>query len=454
MSTRDFTSTSLPLVAVLLGALAFNLSSWPTSPLQKVQAADLSSQMQSCVQEKLEQGDLAECRIDDEVVSGSVTAEYVERDVRNRDADMPNATKKERGFEIAVCMQPRDPSLSDGATVVKLEEACKNKVRVSTVAQAAAKVLEITTAQKAEIEKRIAAKKEETAKRERCEINADGKEITDDSEIIKCKMARTRSMKAEEAAEYYDQEIQPKLQEMLSCGSNDPYAGLGGLSSLSAQMGRLGGNSVDRKCEAQRTKAMRLLQSLSTGYGRNPYISQSLRDLKVFGLYNKQVDELMVLGNLPANDPRRRMAGQQLQQLQQSWGVYLNQRGLALNNARSPLGWDNFSLAGGLTDDLSGYGTDLNASFLRVAQLHQQYLAATGQTGNSVTGASTVVASGSNPRQSRGMPSTSYAGGPNGNTQLNRQMPVQQGRGGVQPMSTNRTNSNGLMKPQLGDRVR
>lgn len=465
MSAHPIRSTPLPLFAVLMGALAFNLSSWPTSPSHAdVQSTNLSSQIDSCgIAQKLDEYDSADCEIHEEVVSGTVKAELVnDRMVRDRsDESNPKAMKPISEYKIQVCMQPTKPLDDDGAGVIKGNPDCEPEARVKTVEEVAAKVIEITTAKKAAIETQIAEAQALKERLERCEVDKRGKPVTedsenqvvDDSEMLKCKMKRAKKMKREEAAEYYDTEIQPKLEEMASCSGDENLEGMGGLTIGPKSFGQFGTIGEERKCALQRQKAIALSLSLPKLSGGNRYINESLKDMHVFALFNKETAKLMEAGKLPLNDPSRREAGEKLKVLQTNWAVYKKLRGHSIETMRNPLGWENFSISENLGTDLAGYRSDMDASFARVAQLHQQYLESTGQTtagaNNQIASAVTPVSAG-NGRQARGMPSTSYANAPG----APQQQPIN-GRGVVPQSTTNRPlNGSNLVKPQLGQQVR
>lgn len=411
---RNAKQTSIPLFAVLLGALAFNLSSWPEA---KTNVSNLSltagtgALIESCLNRKLDETDEAACDVDDGSVKGVVKVRKITRQIKDRDnKEDPDAKKTIERWEVSADLE------------TECNQGCENGVRKSyanaefeDLREAATKSAELFLQQAAALKKEAAAEKEKLAKRERCEVDADGKELTEDAEIVTCKMARTRNMKADEAAAYYDDEIQPVLQDMLSCNSFTSSPGdllLNGQSLLSYKGAANTTRNTDRQCAAQRNKAMRLLERLAKGYSRNPYIKNSLADLMVFGDYNRQVDQLSAFNSLAQNDPRRRAAAQQLAELQQRWGGYLAQRGLVYERARDPLGWEAMSIGSGLTDDLTGYNAAMTESFARVAQMHQQYLNATGQNTQTAQNTAAVPLSAGNGRNARGMPSTSYAGGP------------------------------------------
>ncbi|MBX3022597.1 MAG: hypothetical protein KF799_13070 [Bdellovibrionales bacterium] len=466
MSARHNSSNSLPLFAILLGALSFNLSSWPTVAVS-VQTTSLSS-LDSCgIERQMEEGDSAGCNINDEVVSGTVNAKFEEREVRDRaNKEDPMAKKLRHEWSIDICMRPTKAAIDDGAGVIATD--CEPTRYAKSEVEAAKLIREITTNKKAQIAAQIEdtrKKKEEeklkAARIDNCEIGRNGEELTDSSTLLKCKMDKLPRMKAEEAASFYDLEIQPELQKLIGCTGNNNLAGLGGLSTLSGPVGTFGKfNSTANQCKAQRAKGAELLKYLAKKSGRNVYITQSITDLTTFGAVSEEVDTLTLMaGQLQANDPRLREIKQKLATLQQQWGGHLASRGLEVSRLRNPMGWsDSFSVSSGLYGDLKGlggYGSDMDAAFARVAQIHQEYLTTTGQS-------SQIVNSGAG-RNLRGNSSGSYAGAPGSNVLT--QTPGQNGyRGGVQqpglqnrgmvPNSTGRPlNGSNIVKPALGQSV-
>jgi hypothetical protein len=445
--SRNYKSKSAALFFVLMAALAFNLSSLPGQKAEK--SSELSSNSDCDLADQLQLSDKpsAACHFQDSegTVSGTVRLERVKATVHNWEKDGAATTETHwvLSMDCAECGGVRAKPFSD------LREAAAEGKR-----WAAERIAESKKA----LEK-AAAEKEKT---ERCEIE-NGKELTDSSAILKCKVGRLSKISdREKQAQYFQENIQGELQAMLTCDATSSFGGMMNMNSMSLMNNPMF-NQVNQQCTVQRQKAMAMLGQLGK-YQSNPYIGQVMMDMQAFGKVNEQIQVLNSYMQLPQNDPRRQQASQALQSIQGNWGGYFAMRGMQIQALRTPLGWDDFALNANLQNDLNGF----NAAFNQIAPQHQRLLdQSQGNTGNTQF-AQNQVNGGVGRGLPRGQVSTSYSGGPGGMASNgafnNGALPLQQGgsplqgnRAGVPPMQNapmRPLNGSSIIKPQLGAPVR
>lgn len=431
------------LFGLLFTVSAFNLSALPTQQptvitrtLSSVDTCDLAEQLNGSDTPS------AACNITQGKLKGKLSIKRVTKTTRQwtDDSDTPKVETKPQ-WEVTL-----ETECTTGCAEGTVKRLANNNV--DTLRQAMDKVAEqkeIFSKEADRVTKDEREKKELAEREERCEVDKGGKEFASEDKALSCKVGRVAKMDSrEKAAEYFQNEIQPQLQNLVNC--ND----LSGTGSMLSLMPAQNLQQTQIKCNQDRTKAVALMKKLSGT--RNPYIKQALGDLDAFSQYAQYMDQLNVAARY-TNDPQQKQAAQQqMQLLQQRWGSYFAMRGMAINQMSSPMDWDSSVI--GYQSGLAGNLQSYNNAFSQLALQHQQMLGLNGQTTN--TGVSPLAAG--NGRNMRGQVSTQYGNAPQAPAlataaQLQPQPVPQQQM--PQPLGANRAGGTpNIIKPSLGSSVR
>lgn len=432
MTAGNSKSKPVSLFLVLLGALAFNLSSWPGEAGRAVASTSLSSVSDDCgnleAQMKSNKAHTGTCSIRITTESGDTLVSKVSASVEKvtQYADLTSdaeetSTKiilkgdlldQDVETDCDACMAgARLGSFTRQLDLSSLSDLRKIAIEASR-SQAGDAVKE-----KENQRKRSQVAKARARKIEQCLIDESGSKLNS-RETLNCRLAKIDEMDDEKAANYYDKYIQPEIQALIN--SNKPQ---------NLQL------------------AKQLIDQL--GATANPYIRQSVSDLTAFATYKAKAESLsQQILTLPANDPRRSQAVAELKQLESGWGTYFKMRGMQTANLNP--GWNGFDFAGNLALDMADYQAQLDQAYSAIVNRQAGIL----NVNNGANTGTTVINAGTG-RAARGMPSTSYAGAPNvagpatsatATTTLNGRV--------ARPMSTQSTPATASRKPVVGSPVR
>lgn len=350
-----------------------------------VQSADLFSRsplyLNNCpVEDQIGENGISECRVvNANKVSANVTVEKVVRqEGRPQDPDMqgrPAPGRVTERYKVTSTLEAdfcTDGECSMERTVGTLEEAIRLGKEFSNKLARDAKA-------------RIAAEKARQARIDKCEMDEEGNEITQEPKILKCLTEKLKGMDPEQAAEFYADNLKERIQRLLqSNSSNDRALGMGALGQLGKDMNincqtrpglNLNGQGqngylVDRNNLLNpQMNPMRPPSTAGTRPGaERDLITESACDMWAFGSYNNNVEYLQSSALHPnANRPAIKQA---LQVLQAGWGRYFQQRGMAL--AADPLGLNGMSSA--LSTDQTENNNLLAANMKAIVDKHKDLL--------------------------------------------------------------------------------
>jgi len=347
---------------VLLAVVAFTLSSFPglRGQLDKINSLDLlSSRPENCgLSQQLELSDTASCQVTQRTngkpITGNVRVRVEEVEIidRTQPRGANNAPAKKKQPQVIVdldletqCDQCSGGSVGRGGITktYRVDQIRSLDQIVNRLIQDQAKGLLADAREAAEQERRM----------HECLVNDSGTRNKTPASIMTCRVRRLSGMDPERAAEYYDQHIQPELQNLIQTGKNPGLANL-----LMSQLNQ-------------------------SNLRQNPYVAQSLMDINNFSRYNQSLSQLqMQFGQMQAaglrpGDPRLAALSRQMSGLQMGWGNYFQSRGYQLNNVTNP--FTGFDFAGNLSADLSGYNEALGQRYRDIYSRHRNYLDPRGQ---------------------------------------------------------------------------
>lgn len=173
---------------------------------------------------------------------------------------------------------------------------------------------------------------------ERC-LTRDGEKLTG-KDRMECRIDRLGFMDEEQASDYFHKYLKDDLQAMLQ--SNNPQ---------------------------DQATAMQLLTKMNTE-SSSEVVKSSVRDLVAYGQYNQKQNEMLnQITNMQANDPRRRVALQQLGALKQQWGNYFQTRGYEINNMNGQV--TDSLIQSMMAQDVAEYQRELDARYMAIAEQHR-----------------------------------------------------------------------------------
>lgn len=164
-----------------------------------------------------------------------------------------------------------------------------------------------------------------------CKISAETKQRLEGREQRDCLLNRLAALEPEAAARFFDQHIKSIALEMIKSDNAQTFK-----------------------------DGMDLLARIEQITGNNPYLKESLKDMKAFGRHHAYVRMMTRrIENMPANDPNRARYSAALAQYMGRANSYYQDRGLELSESLQTKleGW-NYS--GTWANDLASFQQQLN----------------------------------------------------------------------------------------------
>jgi hypothetical protein len=373
-----------PQLLLLLGALAFSLSTLPegqkkstltftvTSLSSNAEFASTCADMVNSLDAGANDGS---CDIRPVTRSSDYGNIQGQVDVKLTDvAHRGQPTTKEWVYTLKVLCQGED--CPENAVI-----STPGHVAEKDFAAITAKVMSEFSTDASRMADQIKAERKKQARINKCEINDDGDKLAGKAQM-KCKVARLDKLNDDQAADYYQDNILPDLERMV--GSNN--------------------------IRDQREGAALLKQLKKSGAGGD-FVADSIDDLAKFGGFNYQANQLRQQWMMMSpNDPNRNLIRQQALSNKMMADSFFQARTDQVGIDNWGMGMNGFDFGSNLSNNLADFQSHIDENYAPLLALQKQLIQNTSFQAAKAQNPQFQMQQNNDPRDARAPVSTSLPG--------------------------------------------
>ncbi len=323
MSAANVKMTYSPLL-LLLGALAFNLSSLPgISPVELAYGStDLRSTASACTS-KIERDGEGTCTI--QINTGKGRAEgkvTIKKESVSEDSET-DATFSVSGVVSAGSALEESSEIDCDSCVSKIRESgLKSLEAVMDAVEDQAR----TVAENA----RMAQREADLQRRiDRCELTESERPIADLSlSKAKCVLNKLSKKTDDEAQVYYDEVVKAQILNLLNANNPSDPSQTMMTRAQGVQLLNLYHETTGTQCKMPSAQNMAITSLEMSEVSPDEYVAEATCELKQFGIYNYKLAQGAELKLRATTPEQHQYIDNSLNQLKGQWGNYFQSRGL------------------------------------------------------------------------------------------------------------------------------